>query len=222
MERRTDTGCMLPGRGDTSPLPEAAPDRSMEQRIHNLEQRVAQLEADNELLRSVLTQFLRPANDTTPVPRYSAVLPSVDKPTATVYGQEATPLPEMFVASVRSNAGRAHELVRLLCDVIAPATCRRSQKPYTWFHVRIVMLQRGLIDSRTTVTSFSRDMAEVLLGERNTRTWQLKADNLRHAATKYEIPKQVNEILPNYLALLDGDNIKESCRRVEAALAHVL
>lgn len=216
MERRTDTGCMLPGRGDNSPLPEVAPDRSVEQRMHDLEQRVAQLEADNELLRTVLNQFLRPAKNSNHAPQHSpAVLPSDNNLPATVNEPKNVPLPQMFVASVKSNARRAHELVHLLCDVIAPATCRRRQKPYTWFHVRIVMLQRSLIDGNTTVTSFSRDMAEVLLGERDTRAWQLKADNLRKQAG-YERSD------PEYTELPDGDNLKESCRRVEEALASVL
>lgn len=223
MDYRTDTGCMLPGRGDTSPLPQGVTERSMEQRMHDLEQRVAQLEARDRMWRTVLSQFLSQSNNATSVPQYPPVLPpDVNPPPAAASDQETVLLPQMFAASVKHDARRARELVRLLRDVIAPAASQRRQKPYTWFHVRMVMLHRGLIDERTTVTSFSRDMAQVLLGERDTEAWQHKADNLRHATTNYEIPKQVNEVLPDYQALPDGNNIKESCRRVEEALADVL
>lgn len=208
MERRTDTGCMLPGRGDNSPLPEVAPDRSASQSQDFKDRYIAYLEqsldrANDEIrqLRNLLSQLLQGAK--VPV----ADLPPTDGiPT----------LPPMFVASLRQDGRRSRETIRLVRNVIVPTIASRDRKLYHWYHVRMVMLKCELIDGSTRVSDFARDMAELLLGERGTKKWSRKTEALRKAAT---YPRHQE---PDYTTLDESNSDKQSCLRVEEALVTII
>lgn len=208
MEQRTDTGCMLPGKGDNAPLPEVAPDRSTAQSqdlkdryIAYLEQSLERANEENRQLRELVSRLLQ-----------GAKVPVADLPPA----DNSVTLPPMFVASLRQDECRSCEIIRLVKNVIVPTIACRDRKLYRWYHVRMVMLKCELIDGSTKVSDFARDMAELLLGERGTEQWRLKTEALRKAAT---YPKHHE---PDYTTLDAGDSDKESCLRVEEALTTII
>lgn len=206
---------MLPGTGDTTPLPAVAPDRSTEQPgdykdryIAYLEQSIERRDKENRQLHDEIRQL---SNLVSRMLQGETV--SLDDIPST---EDASDLPAMFFPTVRQNKPQARELARLLRDVIIPAVTSLEYKRYDFYHVRMVLQRHRLIDKDLKPIDFARDMAEFYLGERDTRRWERKVDSWRKASA---YPHRGE---PDYLALKDGDIEKEKCLRVEEVLAPVL
>ena len=121
---------MLPGRGDNSPLPEVAPDRSTAQSqdlkdryIAYLEQSLERANEENRQLRELVSRLLQ-----------GAKVPVADLPPA----DNSVTLPPMFVASLRQDECRSREIIRLVKNVIVPTIACRDRKLYRWCKITTI------------------------------------------------------------------------------------
>ena len=215
MDYLTDTGCMEPGRGEDSPLPEQsgtqcvcmASFQTLNQQLSHLQQlqeqheaRIRQLESSNMLLSSIVSQLMGPET-----PLHPTVVPQPPPPV-----DEPLPaLHQAFVFTLRHDPSRAQKMVHVLRDQIAPIANSTGQRPFHWYHVRRVMIDRRLMVENVSPTDFGRAMAQVLGGS-------VKADNIRKKSDFINMPRG------SYLDWPDGQADRESCLEVEFLLRDLI
>jgi len=213
MDKRTDTGCMLPGRGDGSPLPEPAGEPSLHQAAVGADDVVARLDgllretisrlvmvdSDKEYVASVMSRYAQMGSPA------AVASPPVQPPREERVEQPIMTLPYIFIGSVRMDAHRTNLMVDALRSRLAPEASGYGRHLFHWYHIRRVLDQRHLIVQNTNLAEFARGM-ETVLGD------DYKWDNIRHAATELKPPE-----MP-YRDMDDGDPYKEACLRVEEML----
>lgn len=223
MEKRMDTGCMLSGGGDNSPLPNGIGDYSkqikdlinevlrLNQKICEQDLRIAKLEKLNNGLFDALQDYVsgrKQSDDSishTTEPQQARLSDSQGSDEELIME-----LPKVFVATLRHDIPRANLLIRIIRGSLAPvAMSRKKKKKFRWCHIRYVMEKFRLLEDNINHMDFGRAMEEVM--ER-----KVVAGNIRKSGDDDFLKRK------DYEEMDDGVYDKEACLEVEYLLHDVI